>query len=151
MLIISSWEQRLYESLRMSTEICRLGEGHNLCRLECRISVWKLFPWRPRKCCRLKTQSMLMMSSSVKGGKEEIWLSPTIKAPTPTEKSKTQRDNTKNATKNFDYTTITDRLRTVSWSNNSHPTGVVKTVYERSTFPLTATAMKSKGHIFKEL
>ena len=44
----------------------------------------------------------------------------------------------KNATKNFDYTTIADRLRTVSWSNNSHPTGVVRPVYERSTFPLIA-------------
>ena len=33
---------------------------------------------------------------------------------TPTEKSKKQRDNTKNATKNFDYTTIADRLRTVA-------------------------------------
>ena len=31
----------------------------------------------------------------------------------------------KNTTKNFDYTTIADRLRTVSWSNNIHPTGVV--------------------------
>ena len=31
----------------------------------------------------------------------------------------------KNATQNFDYTTIADRLRTVSWSNSSHPTGVV--------------------------
>ena len=41
----------------------------------------------------------------------------------------------------FDYTTIADRLRTVSWSNSSHPTGVVKPVYERSTFPLTATAV----------
>ena len=47
----------------------------------------------------------------------------------------------KNATKNFDYTTIADRLRTVSWSNISHPTGVVKPVYERSTFPLTAIAV----------
>ena len=47
----------------------------------------------------------------------------------------------KNAIKNFDYTTIADRLRTVSWSNSSHPTGVVKPVYERSTFPLTATAV----------
>ena len=47
----------------------------------------------------------------------------------------------KNATKNFDYTTIADRLGTVSWSNSSHPTGVVKPVYERSTFPLTATAV----------
>ena len=48
------------------------------------------------------------------------------KAPTPTEKSKNQRDNIKNATKNFDYTMIVDRLRTVSWSNSSHPTSVVK-------------------------
>ena len=47
----------------------------------------------------------------------------------------------KNDTKNFDYTTIADRLRTVSWSNSSHPTGVVKSVYERLTFPLTATAV----------
>ena len=47
------------------------------------------------------------------------------KSPTPTEKSKKQRDNIQNATKNFDYTTTADRLRTVSWSNSSHPTGVV--------------------------
>ena len=47
----------------------------------------------------------------------------------------------KNATKNFDYTTIGNRLRTVSWNNSSHPTGVVKPVYDRSTFPLTATAV----------
>ena len=45
---------------------------------------------------------------------------------TLTEKSKMQRDNTKNATKNFDYTTIADRLRTVSWGSESHPAGVVK-------------------------
>ena len=56
--------------------------------------------------------------------KDKIWQSPMTKAPTPTEKSKKQRDNTKNAIKNFDYTTITDRLRTVSWSNNSRPTFV---------------------------
>ena len=31
--------------------------------------------------------------------------------------------------KNFDYTTIMDRLRIVSWSNNSHPTVVVKPVH----------------------
>ena len=42
--------------------------------------------------------------------KEEIWLSPVTKTPTPTEQSKKQRDNIKNATKNFDYTTIADRL-----------------------------------------
>ena len=44
----------------------------------------------------------------------------------------------KNAIKNFEYTTIADRLRTVSGSNNSHPTGVVKAVYGRLTFLLTA-------------
>ena len=44
---------------------------------------------------------------------------------TLTEKSKKQRDNSKNATKNFDYTTIADRLRTVSWGNDSHPAGVL--------------------------
>ena len=63
------------------------------------------------------------------------------KAPTLTDKSKKQRDNIQNATKNFDYTTIEDRLRTVSWSNSSHPTGVVKAVYERSTFSLTASVV----------
>ena len=64
------------------------------------------------------------------------------KAPTPTEKkSKTEIDNTKDATKTFDYTTIADQLRTVSWHDSSHPKGVVKPVYERSTFPLTATAV----------
>ena len=45
-------------------------------------------------------------------------------APTLTERSKKQRDTIKNATKNFDYTMIADRLRTVSWINNSYPTGV---------------------------
>ena len=73
--------------------------------------------------------------------KEEIWLSPMTEALTLTEKSKKQRDNTKNATKNFDYTTIADRLRTVSWGSDSHPAGVVKPVYGIPTFPLTAKAV----------
>ena len=73
----------------------------------------------------------------MKEKKKEIWLSPVTKTPTPTEQSKKQQDNIKNATKNFDYTTIADRLRTVSWSNSSHPTGVVKPGYVRSTFPFT--------------
>ena len=34
--------------------------------------------------------------------KGEIWLSPMTKAPTPTEMSKGQSDNTNNATKKFD-------------------------------------------------
>ena len=53
------------------------------------------------------------------------------KSPTPSEKFKKQRDNTKRVNKNFDFTTIADRLRTVSWSNNSHPTGVVKPVLKK--------------------
>ena len=50
--------------------------------------------------------------------KEEIWLSPVTKTPTPTEQSKKQRDNIKTPpktlitqllrTRNFDYTTIAD-------------------------------------------
>ena len=51
------------------------------------------------------------------------------KAPTPTEMLKGQRDNTNNATKKFDYTAVADRLKTVSWSNYIHPTGVVNLVY----------------------
>ena len=51
------------------------------------------------------------------------------KAPTPTELSKGQNDNTNNATKKFDYTAVADRLRTIIWSNYSHPTGVVYQVY----------------------
>ena len=34
----------------------------------------------------------------------------------------------KKATKHFDYTTIADRLRTVSWGNDRQPNGVVKPV-----------------------
>ena len=36
--------------------------------------------------------------------------------------------------KNFDYTTIADRLRTVSCGNDCHQTGVVKPVYGIPTF-----------------
>ena len=67
------------------------------------------------------------------------------KAPTPTENSKKATWQYENTTKNIDYTTIADRLTKVSGSNNSHPTGVVKPVYERSIFPLTAKAAWSKG------
>ena len=48
------------------------------------------------------------------------------KASTPTEKSKKQRDNTKNATKNFDYTTYDcGPTKDGQWGNDSHPTVVV--------------------------
>ena len=51
------------------------------------------------------------------------------KAPTLAEMSNGQSDNTKKATKNFDYTAVADRLRTASWSNYGHPTGVVYRFY----------------------
>ena len=70
------------------------------------------------------------------------------KHPYTKKKSQKHRDN---ATKHFDFTTIADRLRTVSRSNSSHPTGVVKPVYGRPTFPKTATAVLSEGHTFKNL
>ena len=35
----------------------------------------------------------------------------------------------KDANKNFDYTPITDRLGTVSWSDDSHPTNALKDEY----------------------
>ena len=63
------------------------------------------------------------------------------KAPTPTEKLKKATWQHKNATKNFDYRTIADRPKTVSWGNDSHPTGVVKPVYDIPTFPLTEKAV----------
>ena len=37
------------------------------------------------------------------------------------QKVRKYRDNIQNATQNFDYTTIADRLRTVSWSDSSQP------------------------------
>ena len=77
-------------------------------------------------------------------------ISPMTKPPILTENSTTKEQHT-NATNNFDYTTIADRLRTVSLSNNSHPTGVVKPVYVYPTFPLTAEDVLSKGHTFKNL
>ena len=67
------------------------------------------------------------------------------KTPTPPTLRKVTLQN-KNATKNFDYTTIADRLRPVSLSNDSHPTGVVKPDYGIPTSPLTAKAMESKEH-----
>ena len=50
----------------------------------------------------------------------------------------------KNATKNFDYTTIADQLRTVSLSNDSHPACVIKTIDGIPNFPLTAKEVKEQ-------
>ena len=68
--------------------------------------------------------------------KLEIWLSSMAKALTSTENPKKQSDNTK-LNKNFDFTIIADRLRTVSLSNDSHSTSTVKPVNGIPTFLLS--------------
>ena len=69
-------------------------------------------------------------------------LSPMTKALTPTEKTKKQCGNAKNATKAFGYTTIADRR--LKGSDASHQTGVVK--------PITGSQpMQSKVQSFKHL
>ena len=61
------------------------------------------------------------------------------KAPTPTEKSKKQLDNTKTPPKIRLHNDC--GLRAVNSGNDSHPTSVVKPVYGIPTFPLTAKAV----------
>ena len=59
---------------------------------------------------------------------------------------------TQNAIKNFYYTPIADRLRTVSWSNNNYPSGVDKPVCGRPAFPLSEKAYSiKKAHIGTEV
>ena len=57
---------------------------------------------------------------------------------TTTENSTKQSDNTNTPPENFDFTTIADRLMTVSWSDDTHPTVVVKSVNGIPTFLITA-------------
>ena len=57
---------------------------------------------------------------------EGIIFSHITKAPIVKENKKNPKWNHKYATKNFDYTTIADRIRTASWKSSSHPTGVDK-------------------------
>ena len=79
--------------------------------------------------------------------KKEIWLSPMTKAPTPTEMSKGQSDNTNNARQKFDYTVVADRLRTVIWCNYGHPTGVVNLVYGPNLPILRNTCNQKDTHL----
>ena len=62
---------------------------------------------------------------------------------------KGQSDNTNNATKKFDYTAVADRLRTVSWSNYGHPTGVGNLV-NGSNLPTPCNSREIKiTHVYK--
>ena len=65
---------------------------------------------------------LLIFIKQIQEKKEEIWLI-------------TMTWQHKIAIKNFDYTIISDRLRMVSWINDSFPTGEVKPVYGIPTFP----------------
>ena len=66
--------------------------------------------------------------------------------------SKKQRGNIKNATyQKLRLHNDCEPTKDGQLSNSSHPAGVVKPVYVRTTFPPTATAVKSKGHSFKNL
>ena len=53
--------------------------------------------------------------------------------------------------KAFDYTVISNRLRTVSWNDNSYPTSVVTQKLKAQRFPLPATVVQSKRQKFKNL
>ena len=70
------------------------------------------------------------------------------KAPTPTEKSKEQRDNTKTPPNKSRLHNVADRLKKVSFGNDSHPAGMVKQVYGIQTFQIIAKAVLSKEHTF---
>ena len=82
--------------------------------------------------------------------KEEIWLSHMTKAYKPI---KTQQIKVTNCTPStfFDYTTIFGKPRKVSYSEHSHPTYLVKSVYRIPTSELPANAVKLKGQPFKNL
>ena len=72
------------------------------------------------------------------------------KVPIQTENKKAKRQQ-KSHQNNSNYTTTAERLRTVSWTNYSYQTGVVKLVCGHPTFPLTAKDVQSKGNTFKNL
>ena len=54
---------------------------------------------------------------TLRGEKEGDLTQSYDKTPYTNRKFENQRTTHTNATKNFDYTTIADRLRTVNWSN----------------------------------
>ena len=49
----------------------------------------------------------------------------------------------------LDYTAITDRLRTVSWTNHRHPTGVANQLKGSQPLHYLQQPYNQKGHVFK--
>ena len=76
---------------------------------------------------------------------EEIWLSPMTKKTLHPQKNPESNVATQKRHQNFDYTTISDRLRTISWSNNSNPTGVVKPVLRAPDLPTNCNSCVNNG------
>ena len=76
-----------------------------------------------KKFCGIKRIIFFVVKRKIK--RSDSVLHCMTKNPIPTENLKTNGQHNR-ATKNVDYTTIADRLRTVSRSNNIHSTGVVK-------------------------
>ena len=64
---------------------------------------------------------MAITDDSHEEKKEDIWLGPMTKTPTPPEKSKKQRGNIKTATKNFDYKQIANQLMWLNRLTGSEP------------------------------
>ena len=111
------------------------------------IKVWrkksgKLIFSKWRHIARAKTRqaSNLICITSSQKKKEEISLSPMKRAPITTENPKSNA-TTHKCHQNLVYTTIADRLRTVSWSNNSHSTGVVTPANGIQILQLTTTVV----------
>ena len=110
------------------------------------VQVWLLYDRHNFKYCTLFVSGTELRTNGQTDRRTDGRTIQTLDAP-----GRPFRPGHKNATKNFDYTTIADPLKTVSWSNDSHLTGPVKPVYGTQTFPLTPGAVQSKGQIFKNL
>ena len=73
-------------------------------------------------CSKLKSQETRQLQETLISTLEHLQIPKWDRTMCP-------EDNTNNATKKFDYRVVADKLRTVSWSNYGHPTGVVNLVY----------------------
>ena len=77
-----------------------------------------------------------MIREKKKKSASVLWQKPLHSQKIPNSNVKTQTCH-----QNFDYTTIADGLRAVSWSNDSNKAVVVKPEYGIPTFPITAKAV----------
>ena len=88
----------------------------------------------------ITNETNILEGSTLKGGKRDLTQF-YDERPYYTNRQFKNQLTTEKRHQNFDYTTNADRLMKVIGSNNSHPTGVIKSVYGYPTFQLTATAL----------